>query len=152
MTKSDLIEHLCQTQNMPKGKAETLVNTIFDSLEAALRRGERIEIRGFGSFEIREYKPYEGRNPRTGAAVNVRAKRLPFFKVGKELKERVNGGRAVEDDGDELDDDDELDGAAGSNLSATAALAGDPMPPRQAASAEHQPADSRTVPSAAKAS
>jgi integration host factor subunit beta len=91
MTKSDLIERLCQEQKLPKGKAELLVNTIFDCLEHALRRGERIEIRGFGSFEIREYKAYKGRNPKTGVPVSVRQKRLPFFKVGKELKERVNG-------------------------------------------------------------
>ncbi len=91
MTKSDLIERLCQEQKLPKGKAELLVNTIFDCLEQALRRGERIEIRGFGSFEIREYKAYKGRNPKTGVPVSVREKRLPFFKVGKELKERVNG-------------------------------------------------------------
>jgi len=92
MTKSDLIDVLCETQKMPKGRAELLVNTIFDSMEASLRRGERIEIRGFGSFEIREYRAYEGRNPRTGSAVAVRPKRLPFFKVGKELKERVDAG------------------------------------------------------------
>src|SRR4029450_11538577 len=91
MTKSDLIERLCQEQKLPKGKAELLVNTIFDCLEQALRRGERIEIRGFGSFEIREYKAYKGRNPKPGVPVSVREKRLPFFKVGKELKERVNG-------------------------------------------------------------
>src|SRR5438477_9662419 len=90
MTKSDLIDLLCETQKMPKGRAELLVNVIFDSMEASLRRGERIEIRGFGSFEIRNYRAYEGRNPRTGSAVNVKPKRLPFFKVGKELKERVN--------------------------------------------------------------
>lgn len=93
MTKSDLIEMLCDTQNLPKGRAELLVNTLFDSMEASLRRGERIEIRGFGSFEIREYKAYEGRNPRTGNAVPVRPKRLPFFKVGKDLKERVDTSR-----------------------------------------------------------
>jgi integration host factor subunit beta len=92
MTKSDLIDVLCETQKMPKGRAELLVNVIFDSMEASLRRGERIEIRGFGSFEIREYRSYEGRNPRTGSAVAVKPKRLPFFKVGKELKERVNAG------------------------------------------------------------
>jgi integration host factor subunit beta len=92
MTKSDLIDVLCETQKMPKGRAELLINTIFESMEASLRRGERIEIRGFGSFEIRNYRAYEGRNPRTGATVNVRPKRLPFFKVGKELKERVNEG------------------------------------------------------------
>jgi integration host factor subunit beta len=92
MTKSDLIDVLCETQKMPKGRAELLVNVVFDSMEASLRRGERIEIRGFGSFEIREYRAYEGRNPRTGTAVAVKPKRLPFFKVGKELKERVNSG------------------------------------------------------------
>jgi integration host factor subunit beta len=90
MTKSDLIEHLCQVEKLPKGRAELLVNTIFDCLEQSLRRGERIEIRGFGSFEIRNYRSYQGRNPRTGSTVAVKPKRLPFFKVGKELKERVN--------------------------------------------------------------
>ena len=92
MTKSDLIDVLCEAQKLPKGSAELLVHVIFDSMEAALRRGERIEIRGFGSFEIRNYRAYEGRNPRSGAAVSVKPKRLPFFKVGKELKERVNSG------------------------------------------------------------
>jgi integration host factor subunit beta len=95
MTKSDLIDVLCETQKVPKGRAELLVHVIFDSMEASLKRGERIEIRGFGSFEIRNYRPYEGRNPRTGVAVSVRPKRLPFFKVGKELKERVNAGAAA---------------------------------------------------------
>ena len=90
MTKSDLIDHLAEKLQMPKGRAEELVCCVFDSMEHALRRGERIEIRGFGSFEIREYKAYEGRNPRSGATVHVKPKRLPFFKVGKELKERIN--------------------------------------------------------------
>ena len=90
MTKSDLIEHLCTVEKLPKGRAELLVNTIFDCLEQSLRRGERIEIRGFGSFEIRNYRSYQGRNPRTGSTVAVKPKRLPFFKVGKERKERVN--------------------------------------------------------------
>ena len=93
MTKSDLIDVLCETQKIPKGRAELLVQVVFDSMEAALKRGERIEIRGFGSFEIREYRAYEGRNPRTGTAVAVKPKRLPFFKVGKELKERINESR-----------------------------------------------------------
>jgi integration host factor subunit beta len=92
MTKSDLIDVLCETQKIPKGRAELLVHVVFDSMESSLKRGERIEIRGFGSFEIRNYRPYEGRNPRTGVTVSVRPKRLPFFKVGKELKERVNAG------------------------------------------------------------
>ena len=92
MTKSDLIDVLCETQKLPKGRAELLVHIIFDAMEAALKKGERIEIRGFGSFEIRNYRSYEGRNPRTGVAVSVKPKRLPFFKVGKELKERVDAG------------------------------------------------------------
>src|SRR3954467_2456897 len=97
MTKSDLIDHLCEAEKMPKGRAELLINAIFDCMEASLRRGERIEIRGFGSFEIRSYRAYEGRNPRTGSAVSVKPKRLPFFKVGKELKERAHAaaGRPV---------------------------------------------------------
>jgi integration host factor subunit beta len=90
MTKSDLIELVANKLHLPKGKAELIVNCIFDSMEDSLRKGERIEIRGFGSFEIRSYKKYEGRNPRTGDPVEVAPKRLPFFKVGKELKERVN--------------------------------------------------------------
>ncbi len=93
MTKSELIETVAGKLKLPKGKAELIVNCIFDSMEDALKKGERIEIRGFGSFEIRHYKAYEGRNPRTGEKVDVRPKRLPFFKVGKELKERVNDGR-----------------------------------------------------------
>jgi integration host factor subunit beta len=94
MTKSDLIEKVAAQLNLPKGKAELIINCIFDSMEEALKQGQRIEIRGFGSFEIRKYKAYEGRNPRTGDPVGVNPKRLPFFKVGKELKERVNAGGA----------------------------------------------------------
>jgi integration host factor subunit beta len=90
VTKSDLIEIVAQKLHLPKGKAELIVNCVFDSMEESLKKGERIEIRGFGSFEIRHYKAYEGRNPRTGDPVGVQPKRLPFFKVGKELKERVN--------------------------------------------------------------
>lgn len=90
VTKSDLIETVAQKLHLPKGKAELIVNCVFDSMEDSLKKGERIEIRGFGSFEIRHYKAYEGRNPRTGDPVGVHPKRLPFFKVGKELKERVN--------------------------------------------------------------
>jgi integration host factor subunit beta len=90
MTKSDLIDLLCETRKLPKGRAELLVNTIFESMVKALTTGERIEIRGFGSFEIRNYRAYAGRNPRTGSTVEVKPKRLPFFKVGKELKDRVN--------------------------------------------------------------
>jgi integration host factor subunit beta len=112
MTKSDLIDSLCELQKLPKGRAEALVNCIFDAMEDALKRGERIEIRGFGSFEIRDYKSYSGRNPRTGTTVEVKPKRLPFFKVGKELRDRVDEGRlkyAIKEDADSSDDDDDDD-------------------------------------------
>jgi integration host factor subunit beta len=91
VTKSELIERVAQEAGMTKGRAEMVVNTIFDSMTAALIAGDGIEIRGFGSFTVRTYKSYEGRNPRTGDVVHVAPKRLPFFKVGKELRERVNG-------------------------------------------------------------
>lgn len=90
MTKSELIERISESLKLPNGKAEQIVNCIFDSMVKALQEGEGIEIRGFGSFTVREYKAYEGRNPRTGETVFVAPKRLPFFKVGKDLRERVN--------------------------------------------------------------
>ena len=108
MTKSELIEKISETLKLPAGKAEAIVNTIFDSMVKALERGEGIEIRGFGSFTVRPYKPYNGRNPRTGQPVPVPAKRLPFFKVGKDLKELVNNSRDFAiSGGDDADDDDE---------------------------------------------
>ena len=94
MTKSELIERVAERTTLTKGRAELVVSAIFDSMVEALRRGEGIEIRGFGSFTVRQYKSYDGRNPRTGETVHVAPKRLPFFKVGKELRERVNGERA----------------------------------------------------------
>ena len=90
VTKSELIERISEKLKLPNGKAEQLVNCVFDSMVKALQDGEGIEIRGFGSFTVREYKAYEGRNPRTGETVHVAPKRLPFFKVGKDLRERVN--------------------------------------------------------------
>jgi integration host factor subunit beta len=94
VTRSDLIESVASRLKLPKSTAELVVHCIFDAMEASLKRGERIEIRGFGSFEIRSYKAYQGRNPRTGIPVGVQAKRLPFFKVGKDLKERVDTAMA----------------------------------------------------------
>jgi len=92
VTKSELIERVADSSKLTKGRAELVVTTIFDAMVDALRCGEGIEIRGFGSFTVRQYKSYEGRNPRTGDAVHVAPKRLPFFKVGKELRARVNAG------------------------------------------------------------
>jgi len=106
MTKSELIDAVARRSNITKARAELVVNSVFDSMTAALERGEGIEIRGFGSFTVRGYKPYNGRNPRTGKSVPVPEKRLPFFKVGKELKEIVNAGTgAIEADDDDDDDD-----------------------------------------------
>lgn len=90
MNKSQLIEALAKTENLALKKAEDVVNAIFGDLEEALIKGERIEIRGFGSFKIKGYEGYKGRNPKTGEIINVVEKKLPFFKVGKELKERVD--------------------------------------------------------------
>ncbi len=95
MTKSELIERVADSTKLTKGRAELVVTTIFDAMVDALRRNDGIEIRGFGSFTVRQYKSYEGRNPRTGDAVHVAPKRLPFFKVGKELRARVNAGIAA---------------------------------------------------------
>ncbi len=111
MTKSELIDAVAQRTKITKSRAEQVVNCVFDAMTAALDRGEGIEIRGFGSFTVRHYKPYSGRNPRTGRPVPVPEKRLPFFKVGKELKELVNQGTgpiAEDDDDDDRDDDDEM--------------------------------------------
>lgn len=91
-TKSDLIELLSAHARLARPTAEQVIDIVFDQMIAAMKRGERIEIRGFGSFEVRDYKAYQGRNPRTGEAVHVPPKKLPFFKVGKELRERVNDG------------------------------------------------------------
>ncbi len=75
------------------GRAEAIVNQIFDTLTETLMRGEGIEIRGFGSFTVRSYGAYEGRNPRTGVPIHVKTKRLAFFRVGKELRGRIHAGR-----------------------------------------------------------
>ncbi len=91
MNKSELIEIIAEKARVTKKKAEDIVNLIFDSMTDALVKGERIEIRGLGSFVSRSYGAYTGRNPRTNQSIEVKPKRLPFFKVGKELKERVDG-------------------------------------------------------------
>ncbi len=92
MTKSDLIEQLTGKMNLTRKKVESVVNACFDTMFQALVNGDRIEIRGFGSWYVKGYKSYVGRNPKTGAAVTVPEKKLPFFKVGKELKKRIDDG------------------------------------------------------------
>lgn len=91
MTKSELIEKVVESHGMLNLKAsEMLVNTLFDAIEDALKQGDKVEIRGFGSFTIRERAGREARNPKSGEVVRIPAKKTPFFKTGKELKERVN--------------------------------------------------------------
>ncbi len=90
MNKSQLIEALAKEESLPIKKAEEVGNTVFGDMEKALINGERVEIRGFGSFKVKQYDGYKGRNPKTGEMITVGRKKLPFFKVGKELKERVD--------------------------------------------------------------
>ncbi|EKD50319.1 MAG: BHL, histone-like protein [uncultured bacterium] len=104
MNKSDLIEYLSEKMAQPKKKTEDVVNHIFDTMTNVLAEGGRIEIRGFGSFVTKDYGCYTGRNPRTGESIEVKPKRLPTFKVGKELRERVNGG-PLNPSHDDSDDD-----------------------------------------------
>ncbi len=93
MTKSELIEQLTTTNDMlNKREAEMIVNTIFDGIGQALIDGDRVEIRGFGSFTVRQRDAREARNPKSGTIVSIPDKKTPFFKTGKELRERVNGG------------------------------------------------------------
>ena len=90
MNKSELVESLANNKNLTYKKAEEIINLIFDSMSDTLVKGGRIEIRGVGSFVVKDYKAYMGRNPKTGEVIQVQPKKLPFFKVGKELRERVN--------------------------------------------------------------
>jgi integration host factor subunit beta len=90
MNKSDLMAALKDSTDIGRQDAEKVVNLFFQTIEDALRDGERVEIRGFGSFTVNHYKSYTGRNPKTGEQIRVPSKKLPFFKVGKELKEKVD--------------------------------------------------------------
>ena len=90
MNKSQLIKTLAERQDISLDEAAVIVNTFFDSIKDSLKRGDRVEIRGFGSFKIKQYEGYQGRNPSTGEMVQVKPKRLPFFRVGKDLKEYLN--------------------------------------------------------------
>jgi integration host factor subunit beta len=92
VTKADLVEEVVRVTELPRKESEAVVETIFESIIGALQGGDRIEIRGFGSFRTRQRRGRTGRNPKTGAKVDVPPKRIPFFKPSKELKDHVNGG------------------------------------------------------------
>ena len=93
MNKSDLIAQLAEKKNLPTKEATAILNTILETMTDMLAQGKSIEIRGFGSFSVKEYEAYEGRNPSSGEKVKVKPKKLPVFKVGKDLRERVNDGK-----------------------------------------------------------
>lgn len=90
MTKAELVEEVSKTSELTKKDAERLVEIVFDSLIDTLNKGEKIELRGFGSFRLRERNERRGRNPKTGTPVEIPAKRVPYFKPGKELREIIN--------------------------------------------------------------
>src|SRR5260370_2625534 len=95
LTKADLIEEVLRITELPRKESETIVETIFDSIIGSLQKGQKIEIRGFGSFRTRERRGRVGRNPKTGAKVEVPAQKIPFFKPSKELKDFVNSAAAA---------------------------------------------------------
>ena len=109
LTKADLIEEVLRVTELPRKESECIVETIFDSIIESLQKGDKIEIRGFGSFRTRQRRGRTGRNPKTGEKVEVPAKRIPFFKPSKELKDFVNSAEA-----------------AGMTAAAEAAAAGEP--------------------------
>ena len=90
MNKSDLVAALSEGEDLTRTKAEEIVNLVFNEMTNALVTGDRVEIRGLGSFKVKSYDGYRGRNPKTGTQIKVKPKKLPFFKCGKELKERVD--------------------------------------------------------------
>lgn len=95
MTKAALVEEVARVTDLTKKDAEVIVETMFECITEALRRGEKIELRGFGSFRLRRREPRKGRNPKTGDRVDVPPKQVPYFKPGKNLRERLNGRPAA---------------------------------------------------------
>jgi len=91
MNKSELVVALSKESELPLRKSEEIVNLVFETMSGALIKGDRVEVRGFGSFMVKKYKDYTGRNPKTGEKIAVGKKKLPFFKLGKDLREKVYG-------------------------------------------------------------
>jgi len=105
MTKAELVDEVARVVQLTKKQAETIVNIVFDSIVDSLRSGQKIELRGFGSFRLRSRKSRTGRNPKTGEKVEVPSKKIPYFKPGKELKELIN--KALGEAGDGADSPEE---------------------------------------------
>jgi integration host factor subunit beta len=102
MTKAELVDEVARVVQLTKKQAETIVNIVFDSIVDSLRSGQKIELRGFGSFRLRSRKSRTGRNPKTGEKVDVPSKKIPYFKPGKELKELIN--KTMNDGSGDADD------------------------------------------------
>jgi integration host factor subunit beta len=96
MTKAELVEEVSRVSDLTKKHSEVIVDTVFQTIVDALHRGDKIELRGFGSFRLRQREPRKGRNPKTGDKVDVPPKRVPYFKPGKELKDLINQSGEVE--------------------------------------------------------
>ena len=114
MTKAELVDEVARVVQLTKKQAETIVNIVFDSIVDSLRSGQKIELRGFGSFRLRSRKSRTGRNPKTGEKVEVPSKKIPYFKPGKELKELIN--KALGDAVLPLDDEDDDDATSASGV------------------------------------
>ena len=110
MTKAELVDEVARVVQLTKKQAETIVNIVFDSIVDSLRAGQKIELRGFGSFRLRSRKSRTGRNPKTGEKVEVPSKKIPYFKPGKELKELIN--KTLTDGGSAGDSSDKPSSAA----------------------------------------
>jgi|SRR5215471_10175923 len=126
MTKAELVEEVARAAELTKKDSEVIVEEVFKNIIQALNRGEKIELRGFGSFRVRQRDARRGRNPKTGAPVDIPAKRVPYFKPGKELKELINAqaeGDGFEVDGfdDDDDEDDDVAEAESASMAAEAA-------------------------------
>ena len=106
MNKSDLARIIAERRRIHQRQADAIVDVVFDSMAEALKRSERIEIRGFGSFVAKQYDAYVGRNPKTGEQIQVPSKRMPYFKVGKDLKRKINDSEA-EPEAESADDSEE---------------------------------------------
>ncbi len=116
MTKAELVEEVSRVSDLTKKHSEVIVDTVFKSIIDALQRGEKIELRGFGSFRLRRREPRKGRNPKTGDRVDVPPKKVPYFKPGKELKELINRSEGAEDANAAPDVPPTLKGARGTPL------------------------------------
>ncbi|HQR31525.1 MAG TPA: integration host factor subunit beta [Blastocatellia bacterium] len=118
MTKAELVEEVSKAAELTKKDSEVIVDEVFKNIIQALNRGDKIELRGFGSFRVRKRDARRGRNPKTGEPVDIPAKSVPYFKPGKELKELINGKQPGEGADDDFDDDDD-DFETGAEATAT---------------------------------